>query len=261
MSNFTNNNRINITTNMITIWDPITGNQLRVSLYNNALSIAIWIPFIDASTGSRKYPAELRYTVLLSPKVAYAFEDVIMNKILPAYNKGDNAKGGVFTNNNNTNMIEVEANNGEFMVLIHQGIDPSVKIPKNTVRFKFEATPTVESYDSATGEIVVNTIQADFFVFAKAVRAFNDLCGGLYASHGANLVNHSNNTKVMETLRAIADAVHAQLPVNNYQNYQNRGGYNNAGVTANMNPDDNTANSNVPDVTPVELASLTDLIQ
>lgn len=261
MSNFTNNNRININTNVMTIWDPITGNQLRVSLYNNSLSIAIWIPFVDASTGTRKYPAELRYSVLLSPKVAYAFEDGIMNKILPAYNRGDNAKCGVFTNNNNTNMIEIEANNGEFMVLIHQGIDPSMRIPKNTVRFKFESTPTIESYAAATGEIAVNAIQADFFVFVKAIRAFNDLCGGLYASHGTNLANHNVNAKVMEALRAIADAVHAQLPVNNYQNYQNRGTYNNAGVTANMNPDDTTANSNVPDVTPVELTSLTDLIQ
>ena len=260
MSNFTNNNRININTSVMTIWDPVTGNQLRVSLYNNALSIAIWIPFVDAATGTRKYPAELRYSVLLSPKAAYALEDVIMNKILPAYNTGADAKGGVFTNNNNTNMIEVEASNGEFMVLIHQGIDPSMRIPKNTARFKFESTPTVDSYDSATGEIVVNAVQADFFVFVKAIRAFNDLCGGLYASHGTHLASHNANAKVMETLRAIADAVHAQLPVNNYQNYQNRG-YNNGGVVASMNPDDNTANSNVPDVTPVELTSLTDLIQ
>jgi hypothetical protein len=69
---------------------------------------------------------------------------------------------------------------------MHKNCDPATKISKDTIRFKFDSTAIVEGYDSANGEMNVIPIQADFFVFAKAICAYNDLAGGYISAHGTN---------------------------------------------------------------------------
>lgn len=252
-------NRIDVTTAMMTIWDSITGNQLKLSLLNNGLGIAIWLPHADPS-GYRKYPTENRYNVIVNSKGCIALEKVIMDVILPAYEKGTDARAGVFTNNNNSNMLEVEVRDGFFFVTIYRGIDPVSRLPKDTIKFKFESTNIVDSYNSANGEMEITPIQADFFIFAKAITAFNSLTGGYYAAHGTSMANAYYNTRYMEYLRSIAEAVHAQLPAPTYRQNNNYQPNTNNGIQQNYNVNNVAAAANLPNINPTEVTTLSDLV-
>ena len=255
-----NNNQISVSTSMMSIWDSVTGNQLKLSLLNNGLGIAIWMPFIDPGSGSRRYPTENRHNIVVNTKGCIGIEKVINDIIIPAYERGNDAHAGVFTNNNNTNMLEIEVRDGNFFILIHRGIDPVSKIPKDTIRFKFESTHVIDNYDPVNGNLEVTPIQADFFVFAKAIYAFNSLVGGYYSAHGTSMASAQTNTRFMEYLRSIAEAVHAQLPA---PNYQQNGGYkpaSNTGLRQNYNVNNIAAAANLPSINPTEVTTLADLV-
>lgn len=252
------NNQISVSTSMLSMWDSATAAQLKLSVLNNGLSVAIWLPFINPD-GSRKYPTENRFSTLLTQKNALAFERIINEHIIPAYEKGVNAHAGIFTNSAQSNMVELEVRDGNFFVLMHRNCDPTTRIPKDTIRFKFESTNIVEGYDSVSGELNAIPIQADFFVFAKAVYAYNDLVAGALAAHGASVATSQANQRFMEYIRAIADAVHAQLPA---PSYQQNGGYrpqSNTGVQHNYNAESNSGGP-APVVSTTEVSSLSDLI-
>ena len=215
-------NQISISTSMMSIWDSGTGAQLKLSILNNGLSIAIWLPFVNPD-GTRKYPTENRFSTVLSQKNALAMERVITDYIIPAYEKGVNHHAGIFTNSSRSNMVEIEVRDGDFYFLMHRNCDPVSRIPKDTIRFKFESAAIIDGYDSVTGEMNVVPIHADFFVFAKAIYAYNSLAAGTIAAHGNSIASNNMNQRFMEYVRAIADAVHAQLPAPTYQ--QTTGGY------------------------------------
>lgn len=253
------NNQVSVSTAMMTIWDSVTGAQLKLSILNNGLGIAIWLPFVTPD-GSRKYPSENRHSTVLTQKNALALERSINEYLIPEYDKGNNAHYGVFTNSARSNMIEVEVRDGDFYLLMHKNCDPSTKISKDTIRFKFDSTAIVEGYDSANGEMNVIPIQADFFVFAKAICAYNDLAGGYISAHGTTMAMSTANQRFMEYMRSIAEAVHAQLPA---PSYQQNGGYktpNNGGIQQNYNADNIAASANLPSVSATEVTTLSDLV-
>ena len=253
------NNPANTSTAMMTIWDSATGAQLKISVLNNGIGIAIWLPFINPD-GSRKYPTENRHSTVLSQKNALALERAINEHLIPEYDKGNNAHYGVFTNTARSNMIELEVRDGDFYLLMHKNCDPSTKIPKDTIRFKFDSTAIIEGYDSVNGEMNVIPIQADFYVFVKAICAYNDLAGGYIAAHGTTMATATMNQRFMEYIRSIAEAVHAQLPA---PTYQQNGGYrapSNTGIQQNYNVDNVAASGNLPSVTATEVTTLSDLV-
>lgn len=254
------NTQISVNTSMMTIWDSTSGAQLKLSLLNNGLGVAIWLPFTGAD-GSRKYPTENRFSTVLSQKNALAMEKLIDDYIIPAYEKGANTHMGVFTNGSHSVMLEIEVRDGTFYLLMHRGCDPATRITKDTIRFKFDSVMITDNYDSSNGEMNVIPIQADFFVFAKAVSAYNDLAGGMFAAHGSAVASMSFNNKFMDYMRAIAESVHAQLPV---PSYQQNGGYryqqSQQGVSHNYNVDNVNAAGNLPPVATMEVNSLADLV-
>ena len=252
------NNQISVSTSMLTIWDSTTAAQLKLSILNSGFGVAIWLPFINPD-GTRKYPSENRFSTVMTQKNALAFERIINEHIIPAYEKGVNAHAGIFTNNAQSNMVELEVRDGNFYLLMHRNCDPTTRIPKDTLRFKFESTNIVEGYDPVNGELNAIPVQADFFVFAKAVFAYNDLVAGALAAHGASVANAQFNQRFMEYIRSIADAVHAQLPA---PNYQQNGGYrphSNTGVQHNYNAESASGGPS-PMVSTTEVSSLSDLV-
>lgn len=253
------NNQVSVSTSMMTIWDSTTGAQLKLSILNNGLGIAIWLPLVGPD-GSRKYPSENRFSTVLNQKNTLAMEKIISDYIIPAYEKGTNMHMGVFTNSNRSILVEIEVRDGSFYLLMHRGCDPTTRVSKDTIRFKFDSTMVVDGYDVASGEMSAVPIQAEFFVFAKAVNAFNDLAGGMYAAHGASIASNSFNTRFMTYIRAIAESVHAQLPA---PTYQQNGGYHTpsqSSIQQNYNVNNTAAASNLPPVTTTEVSSLSDLV-
>ena len=252
--NYNSGNQISVSTSMLSIWDSGTGAQLKLAILNNGLSVAIWLPQISPD-GTRKYPSENRFSTVLSQKNALAMERVLSTYIIPAYEKGVNHHAGVFTNSSRSNMVEIEVRDGDFYLLMHRNCDPVSRIPKDTIRFKFESSAIIDGYDSVSGDMNVVPIQADFFVFAKAIYAYNTLAGGAVAAHGSSMANINMNQRFMEYIRAIADAVHAQLPA---PTYQNNGAYRPANMTRPGGY--NTTQPNVPSVSTTEVNSLSDLL-
>ena len=253
------NNQISVSTSMMTIWDSATGAQLKLSILSNGLGIAIWLPLVGPD-GSRTYPTENRFSTVINQKNALAMEKIIYEYIVPAYEKGNNMHMGVFTNGNRSILVEVEVRDGNFYFLMHRGCDPTTRVSKDTIRFKFDSTMVVDGYDVASGEMGVVPIQADFFVFAKAIAAFNDLAGGMYAAHGASIASNSFNTRFMTYIRAIAESVHAQLPAPNYQQTGNYHAPSQTGIQQNYNVNNIAASSNLPPVNTTEVNSLSELV-
>lgn len=244
---------------MMTIWDSVSGAQLKIGVMNNGLSVSIWLPLVSPD-GTRKYPSERRYSTVISPKNAIVLEKAIMERILPEYEKGNNIHVGVFTNNASSNMIEIEARDGVLYLLMHRNCDAVTRIPKETINFKFDTAAMIEQYDYTSGQMEVSPIQADFFVFVKALSAYNTLAGGYYASHGSAMASAVMNQRFMDYIRAIAEATKAQLPA---PNYQQNGGYrpnNNYGTYPTQNVNNVAGAANLPAINPTEVTTLSELV-
>ena len=249
-----NNDRMSISTSMFTLWDT-AGNQLRLSCLDNGLSLAIWVPFFSPD-GRRQYPVEQRYSTVCGSKCVQVMEDIIKNQILPAYEGGRNAKYGFFTNAAHSNMLEIEVTDGNFYLNFHRGCDAMTHIPQHTTQFKFDVYHIITKYDQGTGEMEMEPVQADFFIFAKAISAFNDLAGGTIAGHGVRLTNSYNNTRFMEYLKAIAMQVHAQLPAPASYGQPRTGMYG----QNNQQPSVQDGTMMPPDTEVTEVSSITDLM-
>lgn len=258
--------RITITTSMITIWDDETGVQLKLSAMNSGFGIAIWLPVVSPS-GGRKYPTENRFQTVLQSRKAVAFEKAIMETILPAYEKGEDAQVGVFTNSNNTTMIEVQVINGTFYLLMHRNCDSITKVPRDTIKFKFNSMEVFDKFDPANGTTHTVPIQADFFLFMKTLEAYNETIGGAIITHGSVVASFSNMEKFSSYIRAIADAVHAQLPADVNTDYstsyisRNQAPTTSGGFSQQYtNNSPNAINAAYPPVVTSEVNSLTDLL-
>ena len=213
------NNRINISTSMFTIWDD-NGNQLRISCLDTGLSLAIWQPVFNQD-GRRTYPQEFRSNTIVRESSAIALNQIICVDILNAYENKMNIKKGIFTNNSHTTMIEVEVKNDKFYLTIYRGCDATTHIPAFTSTFTFGSYNIISDYDPKTGEYNTETIQAEFFLFAKAISAYCDLCAGYIAGHGVQVTENQKNTKFMQYLISIMNAVHAEIPAQNTNYYRN----------------------------------------
>lgn len=204
------NERMSITTSMFTLWDE-AGNQLRLSCLDNGMSVAIWVPYFSPD-GRRQYPVEQRFSTVLQSRMMEVLSTAIRDNIIPAYASGNTAKIGVFTNTAHSNMLEVEVREGAFYVHLHRNCDPINHIPQSSIKFKFDVYNIIKGYDPDSGSMETEPIQADFFIFAKAIEAFNTMAGGMMAGHGVRMTTSHNNKRMMEYLEAIAREVHAQLP-------------------------------------------------
>lgn len=255
----TNNNYPkSVSTTMLSFWDE-TGLQLKVSGMDNGLMFALWVPQFDQNS-NRKYPPESRYAMMVNYKNCVILEEIIRDCIMPAYENGENISKGFFTNNARTSMLEFEVRDGNFYLVMHRNCDPTTRIPQTSLTFKFDTSLMVDSYDRVTGEIKMVEVQVDFFLLYKALTGYLRLAGGTVAAHGNRVVSNNRNQMFMDYIRAIANAVHAQLPPPQYT----RGGQyvqQTMGVQYSYNAENPHAQNNLPPVPQtIEVDSLTDLI-
>ena len=249
--------RATITTSLMSMWDANNnGVQLRVSALDNGLSISFWIPFIGPD-GRRSYPREQRINTILTQKNCVAMEKLIVEILLPAYAAGKDCRVSVFTNNARSTVFELEVRGGEFFANLHQGCDATTHVPQSSLSFKFESVLANESFDQATGEFKVVPIQADFYLFSKVLQGYNYLSSGTISGHGVRYSDHSYHAQLMDTLKSIANAVHAQLPVPTYNRTGLASGFNN-GMPAGMTtpPANGAATPPSPVLEEVELSEL-----
>ena len=210
------NQRPSISTSLLSMWDANqNGMKFNVTALDSGLSVGMWVPFVGPD-GRRSYPKEQRYMTVLSQKNCMLLEDMIVNKMLPEYMAGKNCRYGVFTNSAKSTMFELETRDGEFFANLYIGCDATTHVAQSTLRFKFESSAYVTSYDPTTGIYDTEPLQVDFFIFLKTIQGFNKLCAGLIAGHGKMVAGNFQHVRLMNYIQAIANAVHAQLPAPTY---------------------------------------------
>ena len=208
-----------ISTSLITFWDGNrNGTKLDISALNSGLSFNIAVPVVGPN-GNKTYPKEFRTPCILIPRNAMLIEDAIFHKMLDAFERGENCSVSLFSNTAKSTVFELTLENGEFGLNLHINCDPTSHIPGHTVKFKFDVGYINESFNKDTGDFNAVPINADFFLFAKLIRAYNDLCQCNLVAQGTKLGMNSFNNTLMDYIRSIATAVQAQIPVTSYNNY------------------------------------------
>lgn len=165
-----------ISTNSVTFFNDERA-MLKVVYFDDAMTVSIFLPQIV--DGKATYPKEMRHQVLINQANVSALHSLIMEEILPAYERGENKDAGVFTNRHKSQMLEAMVMGGNFYVVIHDGIEN--RVPKNTYMFKFEKTTIIKNYDVAAVSFETEDIDAEFTLFVKALEAFENLSNGLTA--------------------------------------------------------------------------------
>lgn len=216
--------KYDISTSLAVLWDNI-GNQLRISGNESGLAIGIWVPEIDPMSGRRKYPQEKRAQCILSQKLVAAIDKFIVEDLVPAYGSGKATNRGFFTNSAMTTHFEVGVEplpddgngaNGLFYVQISKGVDANTGIAASTTRYNFDFVMCTKDYDHTTGKFDYESVQADFLVFSYALYGYGRLCSGITSGHGTRIATSYSDKRLMDYIRSIANAVHAQIPTSTY---------------------------------------------
>jgi len=169
---------------------------LKLTYLDDAMTVTMMFPQIV--DGKATYPKELRQQVLISAQNISALQQLVIDAILPAYEKGSTKDVGVFTTRAKDQMFEVFTQGGTMFVMIHDKIEN--RVPQNTYMFKFDKTMIVTDYDIAAVSCNTSEIDAQFTLFVKALESFVDLCSGVTAHqyqhkqswHLENIKKHLN---------------------------------------------------------------------
>lgn len=200
-NNQQSNTTTNTTTNSISMFDP-NGTLMKIAFYDDSLSLGIWIPKLENE--KRTYPKELRESTILTKDRVSALYNLIVEKLLPAYKEGGNYNGGVFTNNNKTNVVECATIAGELYLNYYKEIDDNRK-PKYTYTFHFPKTPVIEGYSATTeNDFKMYDTDASFLLFVKILEAFMLTAVSGASAHSDRFTNRYFNDKKMDYLYALA---------------------------------------------------------
>lgn len=204
------NQRPTVSSSVFNLWDD-SSHQFRLSAMDSGLLLAIWNPYFGVD-GRRTYPQEQRVTAKVGPSDVILLDHLITDEVIEAYLDGKNVKKGLYTNNARTTILEVECRDGMFFLWIHTGVDPTTHQAQTSSVFKFAYRSGISNYNAAEQKVELESYPADFYLFAKAVHAYAESCGGIINGNGVMSTEQNLNLKIMDYLRAIATATHAQLP-------------------------------------------------
>lgn len=171
---------------------------LKLTYLEDALTISINYP--EVTDGKAKYPQNLRHQALLNQNNVVALHRLTIEHVIPAFAEGRNKDVGVFANRNKTQMVETYTQGGSFFVVIHDEIEN--RIPKNSYVFKFDKTPVIQDYDIGAVSFKTEEVDAQFFLFIKALEAFENLSNGITA-HEYRYRNSWFNDHVRKYLEAL----------------------------------------------------------
>jgi len=235
MNNNNNNNsggyvKVNTSTNSIGYFDD-NGIMMMTSFLNDTITISFGEPVVNAE-GKRKYPQELRSNLLITnERVAALYNGIIMNKVMPAVNSGENYNGGVFLDNTKKDKVfEIRIQDGDIYALYHFGIDAD-RHPKKTIVYKFKKSPLIEKYDPASGEFNIVEGHSQFYLFIKQLEGFLTNCNGT-VTHDYKNTNRYSNDKLFNLLNEIAVKLGVSVNAPQYTSYSN----NNTNSTSTASP-------------------------
>lgn len=215
MDNNNNMYKDQITTSGVSIFDD-TGNWLKLGYLDDALSLMICAPTIGDG-GKRSYPQESRKPFIITLDRASAFnEEIIIKKVLPAIEKGEDYNGGIFLNKRKDAIFEIRIQSGEIYAAYHKDIGED-RSPKESYIFHFQKVPIVESYNPDGTSFEQSNTEGQFILFCKYVEA------GVFdlhksSAHASRKGNQYTISKIFDYLAGISAKLGVTVEKRTFQN-------------------------------------------
>lgn len=204
-----------ITTSGVSIFDD-AGNWLKLGYLDDSLSLMMCEPTIGDG-GKRSYPQESRKPFIITLDRASVFNsEIIMKKVLPAIEKGEDYNGGIFLNKRKDAIFEIRIQSGELYAIYHKDIGEN-RTPKESHVFHFQKTPIVELYNPDGSSFEQSNVEGQFVLFCKYIEA------GVFdlhksAAHANRKGNQYTTSKIFDYLAGISAKLGVTVEKRTFQN-------------------------------------------
>lgn len=202
-----------VTTSGCTMFDE-NGVMLRMGFLDDGLTLLFGEPKNEG--GSRSYPQEQRVSLILTTdRAAALYEQIIVKKVLPALEQGEEYNGGVFLNRRKDAILELRVQAGDIYLTYHKGIDES-RVAKEVHIFKFSKTQIIENYAPDGSTFDQNDVEGYFILFCKYLDA------GIYdinnsSAHAYRHANYYTTNKIFRYLEGLAAKLGVTVENRSYQ--------------------------------------------
>ena len=158
-----------VTTSGITLFDE-NGVMFRMGYLDDSLSLLMGLPSV-ADNGQSSYPQELRYPFIITMDRACAlYNEIIVKKVLPALEAGEDYNGGIFLNKRKDAIFEIRIQQGDIYLAYHKEIGDD-RQPKNSYVFKCGKTAVVEGYNTDGSTFEQSNVEGVFMMICKYFEA------------------------------------------------------------------------------------------
>ena len=211
-------NKVNTTG--VTLFDE-NGVMLKMGYLDDSLSLLIGEPKV-ADNGKRTYPDELRFPFILTADRAQAlFENIIVKKVLPALEAGEDYNGGIFINRRKDAIFEVRVQQGDIYLVYYKEIGED-RTPKSTHVFKCQKTQLIESYTPDGSSFEQSNVDSYFMIFAKYLESgIFDLCNS--STHSFRKANYFTTQKIFDYLEGLCAKMGVTVGHRTYQQASSSG--------------------------------------
>ena len=249
-NNNAENSQVHITSNPATMFSG--DMMLRVSLYDQNMSLSFTSAVTDSATGKRKFPKENAVNVLLTADRVTALYTIIKNRTMNAVESNTSRSDSLMCNRDASTILGIEVTPEMLINLVcYSGIGEN-RIPKRILKFTFQDISTILNYNASTGDFTADStpIRAQFLLFIKILDGFLMAYSGA-ANHFGRYYDRYSNRRVMSSIDAMAAKMGVQTaggPSFNGvsgTNVQSGGNFNpNAPVSTSGVPVNNVSNLN-----------------
>ena len=200
-NNNNNNYQNRVSTSGITLFDK-NGMMLRLAYLDDSLSIVFGEPQVSEN-GKRKYPNELRSsTIITSERAVALYEEVILKKVLPALEQGNDYNGGVITNQRGSAILEIRVQQGDVYIVYHKDINEN-RNPGKSYVFQCQKVPLIEGYSPEEGSFEKAVYDGVFMLFCKYLESgIYDLLGA--STHSFRYYNRFTTNSIFDYLKGVA---------------------------------------------------------
>lgn len=210
-SNNSNFEQVHTTTNGLTLF---SGDVcLRLSLYDQSLSLSFCNAVTDSASGKRKFPKESAVNVLLTTERVAALYSIITHRTASALETGMQRSDSITCNRSGSTMLTVEVTPEKMIHLICYAEIGENRIPKKIIRFTFQDITPILGFNPQTGDFTADEkpIRAQFILFMKVLEGF--LTASSYAdAHSIKYTDRYSDRRLMSSIGAIASKLGVAAP-------------------------------------------------
>lgn len=242
-NNNADNQQVHITSNTATLFSG--DMMLRVSLYDQNMSLSFTSAVTDSATGKRKFPKENAVNVLLTADRVTALFTIIKNRTMSALESHTPRSDSLMCNRDGSTILSIEVSPEMMIDLVcYSGIGEN-RIPKRVLKFTFQDISSILNYNAATGDFSADEtpIRAQFLLFVKILEGFLLAYSGA-VNHFGRYYDRYSNRRVMNSIDAMATKMGVQTASGPQFNSTVAG--TNVQSGGNFNPNAPTSTSGVP---------------